>query len=289
VRVTDKATKAAVSDAVIDVEPEPGLAVHVSHLKSNAEGYAEIMASAEIHVVALGLHASVDAGTIRRMGAWYGAIPVAPGAAFVAMPLVLASEEPHAFEVIVPTVVERIYAEVDDAAGRAFAVSLSVEHSRVVVPVPSLPAGTYWFVTAADPRGAESLDGSAVARPFVVGEPSALERASLGPRLAALAPPRFSRFVALNGLPGKRRADGARHRRGLVIALGALGLAAALESLLILRAVARSKRLLARLSDVLEEDVAIEPRFSAMSVLIGLLVALLGFAVLAALLTWKAG
>jgi hypothetical protein len=257
---------------------------------SDAAGYAELQVSAQIHVVALGLHASTGSGSARRSGAWYGAVPVAPGAAFVAMPVSIPAGEPHAFDVVVPTVVPRIYAEVDDRVGRAFAVSLVVERSHVTVAVPPLESGTYWLVTAGDPRGAESLEGAAVARPFLVADTPVVDRASLEPRLAMLAAPRFSRFVALDGLPGKRRADGSRHRRGLAVALAALGLGAALETLLILRAVGRSKRLLAQLSGVLEKDeVALDRRFGAASVLTGVLVALLGFALLAALLIWKAG
>ncbi len=290
VRVTDKSTKEAVGGAVLDVEPEPGLAVQASRVTSNVAGYAEILASPQIHVVALGLRASAGTGILKRSGAWYGALPVAPGAAFVAVPFAISPGEPHVFDVIVPTVLPRIYAEVDDEDGRAFAVSLAVERSHAEVAVPPLQRGTYWLVTSGDPQGAESLEGAAVARPFLAADPSTVDRASLGPDLAMLAPPRFSRFVALNGLPGKREADGSRHRRGLAIALGALGLAAALEVWLILRAVARSKLLFARLSGVLDEQGApIEPRFSAGSVAIGLLLALLGFALLAALLTWKAG
>jgi hypothetical protein len=290
VRVTDHDTKKAVGGVAIDAEPEPGLAVQPSRATSNASGYAELQASAEIHVAALGLSASAGAGAEQRSGKWYGAIPVAPGAAFVAMPLLISPKEPYAFEVVVPTVVPLIYAEVDDVAGRAFAVSLAVERSRVAISVPPLGPGTYWLVTSGDPRGAESLEGAAVARPFLVAERSSVDRASLGPRLALLSPPSFSRFVALDGLPGKRRADGSRHRRGLLIALGALGVAAVLEVSLILRAVARSKRLLKRLSGVLNDDgPPIERRFSAGSVVVGLLVALLGFALLATLLTWKAG
>jgi hypothetical protein len=149
--------------------------------------------------------------------------------------------------------------------------------------------GSYWLVTSGDPRGAETLAGSAVARPFVLGAPAAIPRGELGPKLSSLAPYRFSRFIALDGLPSARKADGGRHRRGLFLAFGSLAIAAALETLLILRGVERARRELARVAAMLEEkESAIERRFSAASVVIGLLLALLGFALLAALLTWKA-
>ena len=287
VRVTDKSTGAPFVGARIDADPEPGLAVQPDHVTTNSTGSAELAANAEIHVVALGLRASAGSGPARKSGVWFGAIPVAPGASFVAMPLTLAPREAHAFDVLVPTVLRRVYAEVDDGEGRAFATSLPVEHSRAALTVPPLEPGKYWLVTAGDPRGAESLEGAALARPFLVADP-AVDRTSLGFSLTHSPQPHFSRFVVLDGVPAKRRADGSRHRRGLAIALGALGVAAALETLLVLRAVVRSKRLLA-LSDVIDEDSgAIEPPVNALSVGIGLLVALLGFALLAALLSWRA-
>ncbi len=290
IRVTDRSTKEAVAGAVVDADPEPGLNVPATRVTSNAAGYADLAVVAQIHVGALALHAVSTGGASQREGAWYGAIPVAPGASFVSMPLTIPPGEPQEFDVVVPTVVQRIYAEVDDRAGRAFATSLAVAHSHATIAVPALPLGTYWLVTSGEPRGAESLDGAALALPFLVAEEAALHRESIGPVLALLSPPRFSRFVALDGLPGKRRAEGSRRRRGFAIALGALGLAAAIETLLILRAVARSKRLLARVSDALDgEGVAIERSYGAVSVGIGLLLALLGFALLAALLTWRAG
>lgn len=293
VHVRDRATGANVAGATLEAEAEPGLSLAVTRATTNAEGWTELRATAEIHVVAMGLRVEAKGDATPKHGAWYGALPVAPGAAFVDVPLESPAGTALTFDVIVPTVLPRLYAELDDDAGRAFAASLDVARTEAgahaVVRVRPLPAGSYWLVTAGDPRGAESLAGSAVARPFVVGGPAEATRGEIGPRLSTIAPYRFSRFVALDGLPGRRRADGGRHRRGLLLAFGSLAIAAALETMLILRGVERARRELARVAAMLDDrESTIERRFSAASVVIGLLLALLGFALLAALLTWKA-
>jgi len=293
VRVRDRATGVGVLGATLEADAEPGLSLASTHATTNAEGWAELRATAEIHVVALGLRAEAKGDATPKHGAWYGALPVAPGAAFVDVPIRSPARTPLAFDVVVPTVLPRLYAEVDDDSGRAFAASLDVARTEAgahaVFHVRPLPAGSYWLVTSGDPRGAESLAGSTVAHPFVLGGPEAATLGEIGPRLSSLAPYRFSRFVAVDGLPGRRKADGGRHRRGLLLAFGSLAIAAALEAMLILRGVDRARRELARVAAMLDEkESAIERRFSAASVVIGLLLALLGFALLAALLTWKA-
>jgi hypothetical protein len=293
VRVRDRSTGAPSAGTWIVAEPEPGLSMNRVHVTTEADGWAELHATPEIHVVALGLAVTSKTTGVPIDGDWYGALPVAPGAAFVEMPMTIPAGEPHSFDVDVPTVLPRIYTEVDDASGRAYAASLPVErtangaHARF--DVRPLTPGDYWLVTAGAPRAAELLEGSAVARPFVVTSDPGTTAPNLGPRLAALPPPAFSRFVALDGLPGKRHADGGRHRRGLLLAFGSLVIAAALEALLILRGVERARREIARVAAMLDEQQSrLERRFSATSVVIGLLLALLGFALLAVLLTWKA-
>jgi hypothetical protein len=302
VRVRSRVSGLGVAGATVEAEAEPGLSLRATRVTTDEAGWAEFSAVAEIHVVALGLRAASKSGAESLHGEWFGALPVAPGASFVAMPLSVTPGEPAKLDVVVPTVVPRVYAEIDDADGRAFAASLAVERrgsengGHASLELRGLSAGTYWLVTSGAPRAAENVEGSAVARPFVVekpgtpGTPGTAPLRELGPRLATLATPRFARFVALDGLPGKRQADGGRHRRGLALAFGSLLIAAALETLLVLRGVERSRRDLARVAEMLDEKEAraLERRFSVASVVIGLLLALLGFALLAALLTWKA-
>jgi hypothetical protein len=298
VRVRDRATGRPSEGTWIVAEPEPGLSVPNIYATTGEGGWAELHATPEIHVVGLGLHVTSKTTGVPIDAEWFGALPVAPGGAYVAMPTIIPANQPHAFDVSVPTVLSLLYVEVDDDVGRAFGASVRVEREatggHALSLVPGLVPGRYWFVTSGAPRAAETLEGSAVARPFMVvgGEPptSAGAEKDLGPSLATLAAPRFTRFVALDGLPGKRRADGGRHRRGLALAFGSLFLAAALETLLILRGVERSRKAIARVAEMAgEKEGHLERRFSVTSVVIGLLLALLGFALLAALLTWKAG
>jgi hypothetical protein len=294
VRVAAKGTGVPVAGVTVSATPGPGLSLGTeTRLTTDAAGWAMLYAAAQIHVVEMGLRAELRSDGATRSGEWYGALPVAPGAAFVEMPLEVAAEAPVTFDIGVPTVLPRVYAEIDDEVGRATAAVLDVERSEAgahaVLHGRPLPSGNYWLITAGDPRGAEGFTGAALARPFVVAPPGAKPAADLGPLLATREAPRFSRFVALDGLPGRRQADGGRRRRGLFLAFGSLGIAAALETLLILRGVERARRDLSRVAEMLDgNDGTIERRFSAASLVIGLLLALLGFALLAALLTWKA-
>src|SRR5262249_35015072 len=129
-----------------------------------------------------------------------------------------------------------------------------------------------------DPRGAEAIEGGTVARPVLVTS-EALDRCALGARLAPSAAGGFPRTIVLDGSTGRR--DGMRERRRLRTTIGvdALALAALLETLLIASAARRAK-------------IDLEPRFSrgspVGSVAIGLLAALLGFALLAALVLYRA-
>jgi hypothetical protein len=312
VHVRDLATDRGVRGARLFAEPDPGLALERDPARENDPardpsapiataddaGWIHLAATAQIHVVALGLRAETPTGVVPpKHGSWYGGLPVAPGGVHVPMPLAIPAGTPHGFQVFVSTVLPRVYAEIDDDVGRVDGAVLPVSSgdfgAHASFDVPALKPGTYWLVTSGEPHGGETLTGSAIAHPFEVEDPQdpdeAARATSRGSRLATLAPPSFTRFVALDGLPGKRHADGGRHRRGLFLAFGSLFVAAALEALLILRGVERARREIARVAAMLDEDQSrLERRFSATSVIIGLLLALLGFALLAALLTWKA-
>jgi hypothetical protein len=293
VHVRDAVTGQGVVAATIDASSEPGLSVSASRITTNPEGWAELQVTAEIQVVALGLRALGSRGSSKASGEWYGALPVAPGGSFVSMPMTIPPGVPYSFDVLIPTVLPRVYVEIDDAIGRAFAAWLPVERaqagSHAVFAARPLTPGTYWLVTSGDPQDAAIYETAAIARPFVVRATDEPALASLGPRLATLAPPRFSRFIALDGLPGRHMASGGRRRRGLGLAFGSLLVAAALETMLVLRAVGRSRRELAAVAEVAGEPQAqLEHPLNVASVFIGILVALLGFALLACLLTWNA-
>jgi hypothetical protein len=284
--VRDALTGLGSAAVVVDADADPGLRIGAPQATTDTLGWAELRVTAEIHSVALGLRASAPEGTGSR-GEWYGALPVAPGGAFVSVPSSIRSGLPYSFDVLLSTVVPRVYVEVDDAVGRAFAASLPVETSRngahASFDLRAVGPGTYWLVTSSDPGAAESLKGNAIARPFVVAADDHELSRELGPRLSMLEAPRSSRFLALDGLPARRNAYGGRQRLGLALGLGSLLAAAVLETMLVLRVVRRSRRELTAL-----EGREVEPRFAAANVLAGLLVAWLGFALLAALLTWDA-
>jgi hypothetical protein len=152
-----------------------------------------------------------------------------------------------------------------------------------------LREGIYWLVVAGDPRGAESLGGATVARPFAVtsapGDPC-----ELGPRLALLAGKPHRRWIALDGFASRRGRIHQRHALGLTIAFSSLLIAATLELILVLGGARAPREDLTRaLKDLGEAEAVpqVTRRTTAGSVAIGILVALLGFALLAALLLWR--
>ena len=127
-------------------------------------------------------------------------------------------------DVVVPTVRATAYLEVDDAKGRAWAAAMPVdggagEMPRATVRVPKLAPGLYWAVEAGDPVGCRKLGPGTVARPFFV---AATDEAALafGTDRGDVRPPARS---AGNGarrqhLPraggGDTRARGGRRSRG---------------------------------------------------------------------------
>jgi hypothetical protein len=296
VRVTDAATGAAVPFATVTGNPEPGLTLASPSAKTCVLGWADLRATSAVHVAALGLVAENDRG---QKGDWYGSLPIAPGAVYAAVSPRVDPERETRIDVEISTVRHFVYAEVDDAKGRDFAAIIVPNdvgsERRATLVVPPLGPGDYWLVTAGDPRGAEQLTGAAVARPFVVADVGATNAqggaCGLGPILARRAAPPFPRFVALDGVPGRHAQGGNNHLYGLVIAFGSLATAALLETLLVLRSASRARRELLRLSNALAEGGA-TPELASFggpaSVVIGVLLAVLGFALIAAILTWRA-
>jgi hypothetical protein len=301
IRATDAASGAPLPGVTIDVEPEPGLTVTSPTTTTCAEGWAEISAQPIIHVVGLSLHAHAAGG---KSGDWYGSPPVAPGASYVALPPTLDGREAHAFDVIAPTAREVAYVEVDDAEGRAVAAALALETQPGGLPharfeVPPLAGGLHWLVTSGEPRGADSLRGAALARPFWVepgvgarAEPAPRGACALGAHLATHPAAAFHRWLALDGFKGREDANAKSHRIGLGLAMGSLVVAAVLELLLILSGTQRTRDDLQRAARDLDDrgaGASMTTRTSTGSIAIGVLIALLGFGLLASLLMWRAG
>jgi hypothetical protein len=295
VRVRDRARGEPIAGASIDADPEPGLDIAKTVATTCANGWAEIVVTAQMHVVGLSLHATDGS---RRHGEWFGALPVAPGASFVALPTEALPGKELPLTVLEPTVRPLAYLEVDDVQGRAFAGVWRVSPGpdgvpRATMTLPPLAAGRYWVVTSGEPRGAESIEVATIARPLVLREGAPADRCDAGPLLAMQAAAPFHKWVAIDGTLGTQAHDDGRRRRGLVLAWGALGVAAVLEAMLLLRAAGRGRREMAKVAAALTDDdrdaPELAPRFGVANLIIGLLLALLGFALVGSLLTWRGG
>ncbi len=286
-------TSSAGATPNLAIDPEAGLLVQ-TELPVACGSWAELSLVAQSHVVGMRIDATIPGGDAK--GVWFGALPVAPGAFHVGLPRHIASGEASTAVLSAPNPRTVVYAEVDDEDGRVLAAALPIvadpaeRTPRANLVLPPLAPGLHWLVASGEPRGAEHLAGAAIARPFLVGEPAsavdATRACSLGPWLARHPAPGFPRSLALDGMATR----GAQNRRnygiGLAIGLGSLLVAALLEVLLLTSAAreARAALLLASLDD--ETSVSAAPPGG--NLLVALLVALLGFALLASLLFVKA-
>jgi hypothetical protein len=287
------------SRIALEVTPEPGLLVdHAAKLK--CDGFAALTAVAQSHVVGMEIHAFETSGK-KSEGIWFGALPVAPGAFFVGHPRFVPDGHAETAVLVAPNPRNVVYAEVDDEHGRVFAAALPVAVEpgdptpRARFAMPALASGLHWIVVSGEPRGAESLAGAAIAKPFLVGEGGAPgvrtdQACSLGPWLARHPAIGFPRWVALDGMSTRGASNRARHRAGLFIGLVSL-LAAAVLEVLLLTAASREARAVMLLAELDAEDGAGAERVTAKApgggLAIALLVAMLGFALLGALMIAK--
>ncbi len=298
VRAVDRVTGTPIGGLRIEAIPEGGLTIATSTVTTCESGWAELAGTAQGHVTGTTLTARDAAG---KTGVWFGGIPVGLGASYIDLP-VTAVAGPLDLDVVNPTARDIGYLEVDDTKGRAFASTLAFAHApdgmlHAHVRIPPLAPGSYWVVTAGDPRGADRITGgSAVARPLRVVDPS-LPDLACGARVAqALTQPRgFPRVLSLDGTrEAYLRAAGTR-RRGLFIAVGAIVIAALVEVLLFLRERRRSRDEAARAeaameaAGVTEEATALGLYGAPGTVFVGIGMTLLGFALLAAIVLYRGG
>jgi hypothetical protein len=232
-------------------------------------------------------------------GKWFGALPVAPGAFFVSVPRTLPEGKATEAVLIAPNPRHVVYAELDDEKGRVAAGALAVgvepgdPTPRARFPLPPLAAGLHWLVVSGEPRGAEHLGGATIAKPLLVGHADGVDAdrpCSVGPWLAQHPASGFARWVALDGLPQRSAANRGRHRLGLGIGLVALLAAALLEAILLVAGARGARDALQRRMAALEggaeaSRVTAPPAGGGLAV--ALLVAVLGFALLAALVVTK--
>lgn len=264
----------------VHVDPEPGLSFARDRATTCDDGWAEFRATAHAHIVG----ATFSATTAAKTGSWFGALPVAPGAFYVDAPRVLPAEQAASVPVVAPNPRKVVYLEIDDDQGRvaADARDLRAESPndvpRTTFSLPPLARGTYRIFASGDPS---VLEGSFIGRTVTVGAPNdtnvhsaCIEQVPTSPG----APP--TRWVALDGFAGQEGPARQRRTAGVFLAVAALALAAIIEVLLLVGASREAKRVARHLAT---EGGDVPPRPSG-NLAVGILVVLLGFALLAALI-----
>jgi hypothetical protein len=305
VRATDPMSGAALPGVAIELAPDSSLLPSSPGEPTDERGWAKVLATPIGHAVTMILRANARDG---REGTWAGALFVSPGASrVIARARYLPSEEP-AIDLVVPNLRKTAYFEIDDAQGRVWAQALRVENvveANAAMPTASLRAprlapGLYWAVASDDPMGAAQLGPGTSVGPFFVAStddealsfgtdrsecmpPSGVRDVarvvSLCLALAAAAP--VPRWKALDGFDLQHARDRDKHARGLGLAVGAIVVAALLETILLLRAAAASRARLRALADTGETPQPLRTG-RIVGVVVALLVALLGFVLLAA-------
>lgn len=252
--------------------------------------------------------ADADAGSHagkHPAGRWFGALPVAAGAFFISMPRAIEANKPNAAVLIAPNPRDVVYAELDDTRGRVAAAALTVAIEagdptpRARFELPPLAPGLYWLVVSGEPRGAEHLAGAAVSKAILVGDGrtglgpdttvNVRDTCSLGPWLAQRPAAGLPRWVALDGLPARSADNRFRHTVGLLIGVLSLLAAGILETLLLVAA-SREARVSLQLAELDDDDPSatkVTSKPPGGGVVMAVLVAVLGLALLAVLLIAK--
>jgi hypothetical protein len=308
VRATDASSRRPLAGVAIEPEPDASFLPAAPTAMTDARGWAEIVATPVGHAVTMILNARAPDG---GHGVWAGALFVSPGAARLLGRSRFSPEEEPSMDLTVPTVRTTAYVEVDDARGRAWASVVPLSATGGGMPsagvrIPRLAPGLYWAVASDDPAGGARMGPGTSSRPFVVANSDAAGL-SWGTDAATCAPPAdgrdaarvlsvclalagatpVPRWVALDGFSMQHARDGARRAAGLRLALGAIGVAVLLETLLLLRVAAAAR---ARLRQAASGEDEPSPNATALvgrpwTVGIALLVAMLGFLLLAAFLS----
>jgi hypothetical protein len=293
VRVLD-ATGRGAAGVTLSIDPEPGLAVDRQPSPTSMAGWSQAEITAEFLTAGWTVRAT---GADNRKGEWFGSLPVAPGGARALLTPTIDPGKAIIVPLSVPPATHRIYVEVDDEHGRDFASIVELPRDgrgSTSVTIPGLAAGRYWLVTSASPRGAETLGGATVARPFHVGpiapsDPGEPTAASL----AELAAPALARTMVLDGLVGPRTRAAEARRKGIAVGLASLFVATVLEMILVIRAGRRSQQRMLLVDEAAREAGVEETRRDSTAwtgtIAVLALVTLLGFALVTGLLLLAAG
>jgi hypothetical protein len=305
IRAAD-ATGARLSGVTFEPEADGSLTFSAPSSATTADGWGELTATAVGFAVTLTLRAQAPDG---RTGQWQGGLFTSPGAVKIDMLRRFAPDVSPAIHLRAPTPRATAYLEIDDAKGRVWAAAASLVRTRdgtggADSAAPSLPPGLYWAVASSDAGGATTLGAGTSTLPFFIAasdadalrfgtdpsecvEPAraAQTARALGPCLAVAAAGPVARWTALDGFSEKNRKLRDKRLRGMTIAWGSILVAMALESLLILRAAARGRRRRPSPEGESHEEVLAMSR--PLEGVVAVLVALLGFAVIAAfVLRW---
>jgi hypothetical protein len=259
------------------------------------------------HAVALTLHARASHG---RAGLWAGALFVSPGAAQLSARDRYSPEEEPLLDLVMPNVRTTAYVEIDDARGRAWAAAVPLSAREGGLPgasvhAPRLAPGLYWAVISSDPAGDALLGPGTSARPFFVAS-SDEQALSFGTDREACAPPRdphelvralsvcaalvgptpVPREMLLDGFAAQHARRSLKRARSMALSLGAIGIAMVLETVLLVRTARRARMRLHAVASAEELGGALVDERSARAGKLGiaLLVAMLGFLLLAAFL-----
>jgi hypothetical protein len=281
VRATDREGHAAKLLGVT-TEADPGVMVtHEFHAECNdATGVLRVLP--EAHVAGLRLRAK---GEDDKTGEWYGALPVAPGALWVDVPT-HAPPGPLTMTITAANARTRAYVEVEDEAGRLFAASPALvadaanPFPHATITTTALQPGLHWIVVSGEPDGATHMVGATRALPVVVGGSAG----SCDDALAGRTPTALPRFTALDGFESARGPAGERRARGRRIALVAVAAGAVLELLLLAKTLRKSRLEMASVDAAMDKKPG---SARALDILVGVLLAALGFAFLGALLEWQ--
>jgi hypothetical protein len=312
VHATARETGKPVARATIQLEGDESLTPPMASGTTDAAGWASLVTTPVGLALTVTIHARGQPGSgagPETPGEWVGPFPMAPGAARIETRARWKPDEEIEIVLTEPIAWRDAYVEVDDARGRAWATTASRGVPRpdggvmLGVHVPPLAAGLYWAVASAAPFGGTEGETRTAYRAFFVarsddaalglgtdvqactGPADAVDaERTLGRCLALSARTPVERWLALDGFAGIRARDAVTRARGLRIALGGLLVAALLEAALLLGGAARAR---VRLDEEGRGNGTAGGMAAsrAWTVTVTVLVALLGFALLAAFLS----
>lgn len=286
-RVTDAAGR-GIPRVAISLRPDPGVSTPALTTTCDT-GWAEFEASAVMHAIQIEL--LVESGDGKLKGRWVGPLPVAAGASDVRFSRTPPPNKPFAVSIEASNERNEVFAEINDERGRIFAGEFPFRdvdgHKIASFEAPALPPGSYWLVASGTPEGtADAAQPGTLSHPFFIHE-GALPSCSIAAKLATSYRSHFPRATVADSLSSRHAKDRKNKSLGIAIALIGLLAGALLETLLLLRGVGRAASELSVASENADESRALGKSGKEKArVVIGVLMALLGFSLFAAIVVW---